>query len=126
MVPAAIGLAVTPLLLYKLMPPEVKQTPEAPAAAAEKLKAMGPMSRNESIMLGTMCFALVLWVRAHHVHVLQILSLSCKTSLGKARFLDTDWGLAQCPHGKISPAQANVLGRVNVNAAIVGTCKALP
>jgi di/tricarboxylate transporter len=62
-VPAAIGLAVTPLLLYKLMPPEVKQTPEAPAVAAEKLKAMGPMSRDESIMLGTMCFALVLWVR---------------------------------------------------------------
>ena len=64
MVPAVIGLAVTPLLLYKLLPPEVQQTPEAPAQAAEKLQAMGPMSRNESIMLGTMCFALVLWVRA--------------------------------------------------------------
>ena len=68
MVPAVIGLAVTPLLLYQLMPPEVKQTPEAPAAAAEKLKAMGPMSRNETIMLGTMCFALVLWVRALPPH----------------------------------------------------------
>ena len=63
-VPAVIGLAVTPLLLYKLLPPEVQQTPEAPAQAAKKLEEMGSMSRNESIMLGTMCFALVLWVRA--------------------------------------------------------------
>jgi len=63
-VPAVIGLAVTPLLLYKLLPPEVQQTPEAPAQAAEKLEKMGSMSRNETIMLGTMCFALVLWVRA--------------------------------------------------------------
>ena len=68
-VPALIGLAVTPLLLYKLLPPEVQQTPEAPAQAAEKLEKMGPMSRNESIMLGTMCFALVLWVRAQHLSV---------------------------------------------------------
>ncbi len=65
--PAVIGLAVTPLLLYKLLPPEVQQTPEAPAQAAEKLDKMGSMSRNETIMLGTMCFALVLWVRAEFI-----------------------------------------------------------
>ena len=30
MVPAAVGLAITPLLMYKLFPPEIKDTPEAP------------------------------------------------------------------------------------------------
>ena len=61
--PALIGLAITPALLYKLAPPEITQTPGAPAAAAEKLRQMGPMSRDEKLMLGTMAFALMLWVR---------------------------------------------------------------
>ena len=42
-VPAIIGLLVTPLLVYKLYPPEVKDTPEAPAEAARKLKELGPL-----------------------------------------------------------------------------------
>ena len=42
--------------------PEVTDTPEAPRAANEKLAAMGPMSRDERIMLGTMLGAVVLWV----------------------------------------------------------------
>ena len=42
--------------------PEVTDTPEAPRAAHEKLAAMGPMSRDERIMLGTMLGAVVLWV----------------------------------------------------------------
>ena len=64
-IPAAIGLAITPLLLYKLAPPEIRDTPEAPKAAKEKLRQMGAMSRDEKIMMGTMAFALVLWVRLH-------------------------------------------------------------
>ena len=80
-VPAMIGLAITPLILYKLSPPEITQTPEAPAAAAEKLIQMGPMSRDEKLMMGTMAFALVLWVcfalgrpSAHEVIQLAILA----------------------------------------------------
>ena len=42
--------------------PEVTDTPEAPRAANEKLAQMGPMSRDERIMLGTMLGAVVLWV----------------------------------------------------------------
>ncbi|EFJ52818.1 hypothetical protein VOLCADRAFT_86172 [Volvox carteri f. nagariensis] len=37
-VPATVGMIATPLLLYKMMPPTIKDTPEAPAAAAERLK----------------------------------------------------------------------------------------
>jgi hypothetical protein len=36
--------------LYKIYPPEGKDTPEAPAMAAEKLKAMGPLSQNEKVL----------------------------------------------------------------------------
>lgn len=50
------------VLLLQLRPPEIKDTPEAPKAAAERLQKMGPMSRDEKIMLGTMGFAVVLWV----------------------------------------------------------------
>ncbi len=53
---------VTPLLLYKLMPPGIKETPDAPAAAAKRLEAMGPMGRDETIMAVVMGAALVMWM----------------------------------------------------------------
>ena len=108
-VPAVVGLLLTPLLMYKLFTPEIKDTPEAPKVglgpgvlcepggrgsggrvgagvlsthlattkrhvfrsrpsplppqlAAERLAKMGPMSRNEKIMLSTMGAAVCLWV----------------------------------------------------------------
>ncbi|KAL5854987.1 hypothetical protein ACOSQ4_004789 [Xanthoceras sorbifolium] len=60
--PAIISLLVTPLILYKLYPPEIKDTPDAPAMAAKKLELMGPVSRNECVMVGTMLLAVSLWV----------------------------------------------------------------
>lgn len=45
-VPAAVGLLVTPLIVYKLCPPEIKDTPEAPQQAAERLKNMGAVIRT--------------------------------------------------------------------------------
>lgn len=53
---------VTPLVLYKLYPPETKDTPEAPAMAAKKLDQMGPVTKNEWVMVGTMLLAVSLWV----------------------------------------------------------------
>lgn len=61
-VPALTGLLVTPYIMYKIFPPEIKDTPEAPQQAAERLKKMGPMSRNEKIMMATMAGAVCLWV----------------------------------------------------------------
>jgi DASS family divalent anion:Na+ symporter len=48
-VPSLTALAVIPFLLYKVFPPGLKRTPEAPAAAGEELRSMGPMSRSEWI-----------------------------------------------------------------------------
>ncbi|XP_020255870.1 dicarboxylate transporter 2.1, chloroplastic-like [Asparagus officinalis] len=60
--PAIIALLVTPYLLYKIFPPETKDTPDAPALAAKKLEQMGPVTRNEWVMVGTMLLAVSLWV----------------------------------------------------------------
>eukprot|EP00955_Chlamydomonas_euryale_P024447 257601-Chlamydomonas_euryale.AAC.3 len=48
-VPALVGMVVTPLLLYKLMPPEIKDTPQAPAEAQKRLDQMGPMGMDEKV-----------------------------------------------------------------------------
>ncbi|KAJ6751267.1 hypothetical protein OIU85_001763 [Salix viminalis] len=60
--PALISLLVTPFVLYKLYPPETKDTPDAPAVAAKKLETMGPVSKNEWTMVATMLLAVSLWV----------------------------------------------------------------
>ncbi|KAF7848932.1 hypothetical protein BT93_L1418 [Corymbia citriodora subsp. variegata] len=60
--PAIVSLLATPLILYKLYPPEIKDTPDAPAMAAKKLENMGPVTRNEWAMVGTMLLAVSLWV----------------------------------------------------------------
>ena len=40
-----------------MMPPELKETPEAPKQAAMRLEKMGPMSKEEKIMTATMALA---------------------------------------------------------------------
>ncbi|KAL5714842.1 cytochrome P450-dit2 [Ranunculus cassubicifolius] len=60
--PAMVSLLVTPFILYKIFPPETKDTPDAPAMAAKKLEKMGPVSKNELVMIATMLFAVTLWV----------------------------------------------------------------
>ncbi|KAE8009230.1 hypothetical protein FH972_005679 [Carpinus fangiana] len=60
--PALVALLATPLVLYKLYPPETKDTPDAPAMAAKKLEHMGPVTRHEWVMVGTMLLAVSLWV----------------------------------------------------------------
>lgn len=60
--PAFVSLISTPLILYKLCPPETKDTPDAPALAAEKLELLGPVTKNEWVMIFTMLLAVTLWI----------------------------------------------------------------
>jgi DASS family divalent anion:Na+ symporter len=62
LIPGLISLAVLPAALYVLYPPEIKKTPEAPQFAKQKLAEMGPLSKDEWIMLGTFGLLLTLWV----------------------------------------------------------------
>ncbi len=61
-VPGLVAFFVVPLVLYKLYPPELKKTGDAPKMAAEKLKEMGPISKNEWLMLLTFFILLALWI----------------------------------------------------------------
>ena len=60
-VPTICAIVVLPLALHWLIGPEVRATPEAPAAAREALKALGPLSRDEWIVLIVFLGMVVLW-----------------------------------------------------------------
>jgi L-tartrate/succinate antiporter len=55
-------LALVPLLVYWIYPPEVKQGAEVPAWAAKELQKMGPLSRREILLGILVVIALVLWI----------------------------------------------------------------
>jgi DASS family divalent anion:Na+ symporter len=61
-VPGIVSLIAVPWLLYRIYPPELRSTPEAPVHAREELAALGPVTRSEWIMLATFVLLLVLWV----------------------------------------------------------------
>jgi len=61
-VPGVLALIVTPWLIFKIYPPEIKETPNAPEWAKEQLDKIGSMSKSEKWMLGIFISALVLWV----------------------------------------------------------------
>ncbi len=61
-VPGLASLIILPLLLYIIYPPEMKDTPEAPNFARDKLKSLGPLSTGEIVMLIVFAFLLFLWV----------------------------------------------------------------
>jgi len=53
-VPGLLSLVLVPLILYVIYPPEVKSSPDEPSLAKERLAKMGPMSKAETIMAGTL------------------------------------------------------------------------
>ena len=61
LLPGLVALAVMPLIVYMLYPPEIKSTPNAAQFARERLQQLGPITRGEMIMLGVFAILLVLW-----------------------------------------------------------------
>ena len=62
---APVGIALvllTPLLVYWIYPPQVKEGTEVPAWAAKELDTLGAFSRRELLLAGLVIVALVLWV----------------------------------------------------------------
>ena len=62
LVPGALSLVLVPWVIYRLFPPEVRETPQAQSLAREHLEAMGPVDRGEWIMLASFFLLLVLWI----------------------------------------------------------------
>jgi DASS family divalent anion:Na+ symporter len=61
-VPGVASLVLIPLILYKIYPPEIKETPGASQLAQQKLAEMGKMHRDEWVMLGVFFLLLLLWI----------------------------------------------------------------
>ncbi|KAA8530806.1 hypothetical protein F0562_005570 [Nyssa sinensis] len=72
--PALISLLATPFIVYKIFPPETKKTPEASAMAARKLEQMGPITRNEWLMIGTMLVTVALWISGKALDIASVVA----------------------------------------------------
>jgi DASS family divalent anion:Na+ symporter len=60
-VPTLCAMVILPLVLFRLIRPEVRHTPEAPAAAKRALAALGPFTRQEWIVLVVFVGMVLLW-----------------------------------------------------------------
>lgn len=63
-VPMLTMIALLPLVLYKLFPPGVTETPDAPDAAKAALQSMGRLTRDEWIVAVVFAFMVTGWVMA--------------------------------------------------------------
>ncbi len=55
-IPVLTMIALLPLILYKLFPPGVTKTPDAPKAARDALRTMGPLTRDEWVVAVSFAF----------------------------------------------------------------------
>ena len=63
-VPTLCAMALLPAVLYRLIGPEVRATPDAPAAAKKALAALGPLTRKEWMVLVIFVGMVILWASA--------------------------------------------------------------
>ena len=68
-VPGLLAFAIVPLVIYRIFPPEVKNTPAAVDVARTDLARLGAMTREEKLMSGVFAFVLILWLTQslHHI-----------------------------------------------------------
>ncbi|GIN68727.1 putative malate transporter YflS [Bacillus sonorensis] len=68
-VPGLVSLIITPFVIYKLNPPEIKETPDAAGIATNKLKEMGPFKRSELFMVIVFFLVLFLWIFGSNANI---------------------------------------------------------
>lgn len=61
-VPGLVSCFAVPWVVYRVMPPEVRRTPEAAAFARAELQRMGSLGRDEGIALGVFTTVGALWI----------------------------------------------------------------
>jgi DASS family divalent anion:Na+ symporter len=60
-VPTLAAMVLMPIVLYKIIGPEVRATPGAPAEARRALAALGPITRDQKIVAATFAGMVALW-----------------------------------------------------------------
>ncbi|MBI3697055.1 MAG: DASS family sodium-coupled anion symporter [Acidobacteria bacterium] len=61
LVPSVVSLVLAPWILYRMCPPEMAESLEAPAEARRQLEALGPMKRAEIALAVVVGSCLLLW-----------------------------------------------------------------
>jgi DASS family divalent anion:Na+ symporter len=84
--PVLTMIALLPLILYKLFPPGVTKTPDAPKAARDALRTMGSLTRDEWVVAVSFAFMVTGWVMAGTLN----LSLAAVAFAGLGALLATD------------------------------------
>ncbi|MCP5470370.1 MAG: anion permease [Chlamydiales bacterium] len=69
LLPGILSLICMPYIIFKLMPPAIKETPHAAQIAKQKLEEMGPLSGKEWLMLAIFVLLLVLWIFGSVFHI---------------------------------------------------------
>ncbi|MDP4997581.1 MAG: anion permease [Saprospiraceae bacterium] len=82
-VPTLLGMLLLPYILYRTFPPAQRNTPEAPLAAAEALREMGPLSKRETAMAIIFTVMIIFWALANALN----LNLAIITFLGLAAMI---------------------------------------
>jgi DASS family divalent anion:Na+ symporter len=82
-IPGIVGLILVPYVVYRLCPPSLRDTTAAQVLAAERLQAMGPISRRERVTLAVFSIVLLLWLSAEW-HGISATTVAC---LGVAMLL---------------------------------------
>jgi len=85
-VPVLTMIALLPLILYRLFPPCITKTPDAPKAARSALRTMGSLSRDEWIVAVAFAFMVTGWVMAGALN----LSLAAVAFAGLGALLATN------------------------------------
>ncbi len=85
-IPVLTMIVLLPVILYKLFPPGVTKTPDAPKAASEALRNMGALSRDEWVVAVAFAFMVTGWVMAGSLH----LSLAAVAFAGLGALLATN------------------------------------
>jgi DASS family divalent anion:Na+ symporter len=85
-IPVLSMIALLPLILYRVFPPGVTKTPEAPKAAREVLRNMGRLTRDEWIVAVAFAFMVTGWVLAGTLN----LSLAAVAFAGLGALLATN------------------------------------
>jgi len=68
-VPGILSLMIIPWFIYKIYPPEIKETPNAQIEAKAQLKALGKIHYREWIMAFSVVLLLVLWIFGNQLGV---------------------------------------------------------
>eukprot|EP00933_Yihiella_yeosuensis_P071976 TRINITY_DN80239_c0_g1_i1.p1 TRINITY_DN80239_c0_g1~~TRINITY_DN80239_c0_g1_i1.p1 ORF type:complete len:568 (+),score=106.73 TRINITY_DN80239_c0_g1_i1:68-1771(+) len=75
--PAIVSFLLTPLLAFKLLPPESTSTPDAPEAAKTQLEKMGPMTDSEKVFGAVICCMVGLWATSSSIGIPPVVTALC-------------------------------------------------